>query len=88
MRRFDPRSDSYDALRGYRHASQHGFVTLPGANGEPVSVAAQCPRRWLVVLNLQLDPRWLAAKRMKQGMGRLRVVDRPGSCATAAHRRK
>ncbi|MGU7769897.1 hypothetical protein ACV229_06920 [Burkholderia sp. MR1-5-21] len=54
-----------DALRAYRHASEHGFVTLPGANGDAVSIAAQCPRRWLVVLNLQLDPRWLAEERMK-----------------------
>ncbi|WP_175903213.1 hypothetical protein [Burkholderia seminalis] len=48
-----------DALRAYRHAAQHGFVTVPGAHGDPVDVAPQCPKRWLVVLNLQLEPRWL-----------------------------
>ncbi|MCA8000754.1 hypothetical protein [Burkholderia metallica] len=46
-----------DALRAYRYATQHGFVTGPGAHGEPVEVAPQCPKRWLVVLSLQLDPR-------------------------------
>ncbi|WP_343727236.1 hypothetical protein [Burkholderia seminalis] len=48
-----------DALRAYRYAAQHGFVTVPGAHGDPVDVAPQCPKRWLVVLNLQLEPRWL-----------------------------
>ncbi|QTO21548.1 hypothetical protein [Burkholderia seminalis] len=48
-----------DALRAYRYAAQHGFVTVPGAHGDPVDVAPQCPKRWLVVLNHQLEPRWL-----------------------------
>ncbi|MBJ9588877.1 hypothetical protein [Burkholderia seminalis] len=48
-----------DALRAYRYAAQHGFVIVPGAHGDPVDVAPQCPKRWLVVLNLQLEPRWL-----------------------------
>ncbi|MDR0242292.1 MAG: hypothetical protein LBJ65_11890 [Burkholderia sp.] len=54
-----------DALRAYRYAVEHGFVTVPGAHGDPVDVAAQCPKRWLVVLNLQLEPRWLKGERSK-----------------------
>jgi hypothetical protein len=27
-----------------------------------VRIAAHCPKRWLVVLNLQLNPHWLAGE--------------------------
>ncbi|VWB27034.1 hypothetical protein BAR24066_01123 [Burkholderia arboris] len=54
-----------DALRAYRYAAQHGFVTVPGTSGEPIDVAPQCPKRWLVVLNLQLDPRGLNGERIR-----------------------
>ncbi|AYQ42013.1 hypothetical protein BLA9940_00191 [Burkholderia aenigmatica] len=54
-----------DALRAYQYAAQHGFVTAPGAHGDPVDVAPQCPKRWLVVLSLQLDPRGLNGERIK-----------------------
>ncbi|WP_230944609.1 hypothetical protein [Burkholderia cepacia] len=54
-----------DALRAYRYAAQHGFVTAPGAHGGLVDVAPQCPKRWLVVLSLQLDPRGLNGERIK-----------------------
>ncbi|WP_414142764.1 hypothetical protein [Burkholderia cepacia] len=54
-----------DALRAYQYAAQHGFVTAPGMHGSPVDVAPQCPRRWLVVLSLQLDPRGLNGERIK-----------------------
>ncbi|WP_322087161.1 hypothetical protein [Burkholderia sp. BCC1999] len=54
-----------DALRAYQFAAQHGFVTVPGAHGDPVDVAPQCPKRWLVVLNLQLEPRWVKGERNK-----------------------
>lgn len=54
-----------DALRAYQHAAQHGFITIPGTHGDPVDIAPQCPRRWLVVLNLQLEPRWMKGERSK-----------------------
>ncbi|VWD63740.1 hypothetical protein BLA50215_07754 [Burkholderia lata] len=54
-----------DALRAYQYAAQHGFVTVPGTHGDPVDVAPQCPKRWLVVLSLQLDPRALNGERIK-----------------------
>ncbi|CAB3750853.1 hypothetical protein B7G54_05680 [Burkholderia puraquae] len=54
-----------DALRAYQYAAQHGLVTIPGAHGDPVGVAPQCPKRWLVVLSLQLDPRGLNGERIK-----------------------
>lgn len=54
-----------DALRAYQYAAQHGFVTAPGTHGDPVDVAPQCPKRWLVVLSLQLDPRGLNGERIK-----------------------
>jgi hypothetical protein len=54
-----------DALRAYRYAAQHGFVTAPGAHGDPLDVAPQCPKRWLVVLSLQLDPRGSNGERIK-----------------------
>ncbi|HDR9488289.1 TPA: hypothetical protein QDC20_007096 [Burkholderia aenigmatica] len=54
-----------DALRAYQYAAQHGFVAAPGAHGDPVDVAPQCPKRWLVVLSLQLDPRGLNGERIK-----------------------
>ncbi|MBN3777700.1 hypothetical protein BLA18110_04447 [Burkholderia lata] len=54
-----------DALRAYQYAAQHGFVTVPGTHGDPVDVAPQCPKRWLVVLSLQLDPRGLNGERIK-----------------------
>ncbi|VWC15707.1 hypothetical protein BLA14095_05474 [Burkholderia lata] len=54
-----------DALRAYQFAAQHGFVIVPGTHGDPVDVAPQCPKRWLVVLSLQLDPRGLNGERIK-----------------------
>ncbi|KAG8154897.1 hypothetical protein [Burkholderia catarinensis] len=54
-----------DALRAYRYAAQHGFVTVPGPHGDAVDVAPQCPKRWLVVLSLQLEPRGLNGDRIK-----------------------
>ncbi|WP_175995642.1 hypothetical protein [Burkholderia stabilis] len=54
-----------DALRACRYAAQHGFVTIPGVHGDPIDIAPQCPKRWLVVLSLQLEPRWLNGERIK-----------------------
>ncbi|CAB3754550.1 hypothetical protein GQ57_05810 [Burkholderia sp. MSh2] len=54
-----------DALRAYQYAAQHGFVTAHGAPGDPIDVAPQCPKRWLVVLSLQLDPRGPNGERIK-----------------------
>lgn len=54
-----------DASRAYRHASKRGLVTMSGEHGELIEIAPQCPKRWLVVLNLQLEPRWLNGERIR-----------------------
>ncbi|MEN8512156.1 hypothetical protein [Burkholderia sp. RS02] len=54
-----------DASRACRYASQHGFVTVSGTHGDLIDVAPQCPKRWLVVLHLQLEPRWLTGEQSK-----------------------
>ena len=54
-----------DALRAYQYAAQHGFVTVPGTRGDPADIAPQCPKRWLVMLSLQLDPRGANGERIK-----------------------
>ena len=54
-----------DALRACRYAVQHGFVTVSGTHGDPIDVAPQCPKRWLVVLNLQLEPQGLKGEQGK-----------------------
>ena len=54
-----------DASRAYRHASKRGLVTVSGEHGELIEIAPQCPKRWLVVLNLQLEPRWLNGERIR-----------------------
>ncbi|KVF77186.1 hypothetical protein WS75_08650 [Burkholderia sp. FL-7-2-10-S1-D7] len=54
-----------DASRAYRHAAKRGLVTMSGEHGELIEIAPQCPKRWLVVLNLQLEPRWLNGERIR-----------------------
>ncbi|AOI96293.1 hypothetical protein [Burkholderia sp. LA-2-3-30-S1-D2] len=54
-----------DASRAYRHASKRGLVTVSGKHGELIEIAPQCPKRWLVVLSLQLEPRWLNGERIR-----------------------
>jgi len=54
-----------DASRAYRHASKRGLVTVSGEHGELIGIAPQCPKRWLVVLSLQLEPRWLNGERIR-----------------------
>ncbi|RQR69692.1 hypothetical protein DIE11_32735 [Burkholderia sp. Bp9012] len=54
-----------DASRAYRHASKRGLVTVSGEHGELIEIAPQCPKRWLVVLSLQLEPRWLNGERIR-----------------------
>ncbi|RQS58148.1 hypothetical protein [Burkholderia sp. Bp8986] len=54
-----------DASRAYRHAAQNGLVTVPGAHGDLIEIAPQCPKRWLVVLSLQLEPRWPNGERIE-----------------------
>ncbi|RQR26435.1 hypothetical protein DIE23_29590 [Burkholderia sp. Bp9143] len=54
-----------DASRAYRHAAQHGLVKVSGMRGDLIEIAPQCPKRWLVVLSLQLEPQWLNGERIK-----------------------
>ncbi|KVW26306.1 hypothetical protein [Burkholderia ubonensis] len=54
-----------DAQRAYRHAREHGFVAFGGPDEAPVRIAPRCPKRWLVLLNLQLDPHWIENKPLR-----------------------
>ncbi|AYZ63322.1 hypothetical protein EGY31_08835 [Burkholderia multivorans] len=54
-----------DAQRAYRHALEHGFVAFGGPDEEPVRIAPRCPKRWLVLINLQLDPHWIENKPLR-----------------------
>ncbi|PCE29971.1 hypothetical protein BZL54_22675 [Burkholderia ubonensis subsp. mesacidophila] len=54
-----------DALRACRDALELGFIAFGGPDEEPVRVAPRCPRRWLVLLNLQLDPKWIENKPLR-----------------------
>lgn len=56
-----------DASRACRHAAQHGLVTVSGAHGDLIEIAPQYPKRWLVVLSLQLEPRWSNGERIRKG---------------------
>lgn len=45
-----------DARRAFRFAKEKGFVAA-GNDGKPgPQIAADCPRRWLVVLHAELNP--------------------------------
>lgn len=47
-----------DARMAWEHAKREGFVgtAMDAAKGKSVALAAQCPKRWLVVLHLELNP--------------------------------
>jgi hypothetical protein len=45
-----------DAKRAYSHAVKLGRVTLTSDGQLVTSIAPDCPRRWLVILHVQLHP--------------------------------
>ncbi|KVP89010.1 hypothetical protein WJ95_13505 [Burkholderia ubonensis] len=47
-----------DARNAWRHAKEQGYVgsSKPGNGDDLLSVAENCPKRWLVVLHIELNP--------------------------------
>lgn len=45
-----------DARRAYLHASTHGCIQPVSATNPAVHIAPDCPKRWLVVLYLEINP--------------------------------
>jgi hypothetical protein len=50
-----------DARAAWAQAMQQGYIGSPksgaGAQKEKLAIADKCPRRWLVVLHLELNPK-------------------------------
>ncbi|MFB9128297.1 hypothetical protein ACFFYR_35960 [Paraburkholderia dipogonis] len=45
-----------DARRAFGFAREKGFVKKSGEGTQGVQIADDCPRRWLVVLHIELNP--------------------------------
>lgn len=45
-----------DARRAFAFARAHGYVTAKDKNDGDLQVATDCPKRWLVILFLELNP--------------------------------
>ena len=45
-----------DARRAFGFAREHGFVKVTGDGQRTLQIAADCPRRWLVILHAELNP--------------------------------
>jgi hypothetical protein len=45
-----------DARRAFGFARDKGYVGTAGDTSQGLQVAADCPKRWLVVLHIELNP--------------------------------
>lgn len=45
-----------DARRAFGFAREKGFVKKSGEDTQGVQIADDCPKRWLVVLHIELNP--------------------------------
>lgn len=45
-----------DARRAFGSAREKGFVKKRGEGTQDVQIADDCPKRWLVVLHIELNP--------------------------------
>ena len=45
-----------DARRAFGFAREKGFVKKSGDDKQVVQIAEDCPKRWLVVLHIELNP--------------------------------
>jgi hypothetical protein len=45
-----------DARRAFRFAKEKGFIAAARDGQAGPQIAAECPRRWLVVLHVELNP--------------------------------
>ncbi|WP_242540059.1 hypothetical protein [Trinickia mobilis] len=50
-----------DARRAYGFAREKGYVKAEGNAGEAIQIATDCPKRWLVILHIELNPATLKA---------------------------
>ncbi|MGF6776652.1 hypothetical protein [Paraburkholderia sp. GAS334] len=52
-----------DARRAFSFARDKGYVKPAGDPSQSLQIAADCPKRWLVVLHIELNPAANAAPR-------------------------
>lgn len=45
-----------DARRAFGVAREKGFVKVPGDKSQDLQIADDCPKRWLVILHIELNP--------------------------------
>jgi hypothetical protein len=45
-----------DARRAFAFARKQGFVKINDGKERALEIAAQCPKRWLVILHIELNP--------------------------------
>jgi hypothetical protein len=45
-----------DARRAFSLAREKGFVKAVGDNKQALQIAEDCPKRWLVILHIELNP--------------------------------
>ncbi|HEX7913861.1 MAG TPA: hypothetical protein VF534_38090 [Paraburkholderia sp.] len=45
-----------DARRAFGFARAQGFVKTGGEGAQPLQIAQDCPKRWLVILHIELNP--------------------------------
>ncbi|MEQ5843853.1 hypothetical protein BWP39_29560 [Paraburkholderia acidicola] len=45
-----------DARRAFAFAREKGFIKTPGDTGNTLEIAVDCPKRWLVILHIELNP--------------------------------
>ncbi|EIF33577.1 hypothetical protein BCh11DRAFT_01347 [Burkholderia sp. Ch1-1] len=50
-----------DARRAFGFAREKGFVTTGGEGKQDLQIAGDCPRRWLVILHIELNPAAIGA---------------------------
>lgn len=51
-----------DARRAFGFAREKGFVKTAGDSKKELQIAPDCPKRWLVILHIELNPAATLAK--------------------------
>jgi hypothetical protein len=46
----------HDANRAFRFAAEHQYLGFEGDPPRVISIAQDCPKRWLVLLHIELNP--------------------------------
>lgn len=50
-----------DMLRAYKHAKTNGCIREPDDKNASFAITQDCPRRWLVILYIELNPAIIGA---------------------------